>query len=59
VVAYAGRQFLAVGGPGIDQLAGAAVATVDEGAVTGYYRGILEGSGWQVTAGSPPEVVAQ
>jgi hypothetical protein len=53
VVAYASRQFMVVGGPGVDQLAGRVAATVDQSAVTAFYRRLLESSQWQISTRKP------
>jgi hypothetical protein len=53
VAAYASRQFTSVGGPAVDQLAGRVAATVDEPAVTAFYRQLLENARWQISARQP------
>lgn len=53
VVAFASRQFTAVGGPGVDQLAGHVAAPVDESAVTEFYRQALAGAQWEIATRKP------
>ncbi|MBL7261321.1 hypothetical protein [Paractinoplanes lichenicola] len=48
-VAYATRQFIAVGGPGVDRLDGRSTATVDRAAVTAFYRRALEDAAWRIS----------
>jgi hypothetical protein len=53
VVAYAARQFTAVNGPGVDQLTDRVAGSVDESAVTGFYRQMLTDAAWTVSTRTP------
>jgi hypothetical protein len=53
VVAYAGRQFVTVTGPAVDNLTGRVAARLDEAAVTAFYRQALISAGWQISTRTP------
>jgi hypothetical protein len=52
-IAYAGRQFVALNGPGVDQLSGRVAGAVDEPAVTAFYRQVLGDADWRLTTRRP------
>ncbi|WP_412746777.1 hypothetical protein [Krasilnikovia sp. MM14-A1004] len=47
-VAYASAQFSTRAGPDVDRLVDRAAVDIDEQAVTGFYRQLLEGADWRI-----------